>query len=76
MRNFKNTPPYLELCLCYRCASIYFNDPNYWIEKSVPYQETTESCDFCKRSNGIDFKIWKTENVRLPDSHHCGGDRK
>ena len=76
MRENNHRPPYLELCLCHRCASIYFNDPAYWIEKAEPYQDVTEPCDLCKRNHGIDYNIWKSSTVRTLKSHHCGGDRK
>ena len=76
MHDYKNITPYLELCLCHKCASMYFNDPSYWIEKSEPYQEITEVCDFCKSSNGIDYNIWKVSTISSVRSCDCGGERK
>lgn len=70
MTNFKNHPPYMELCLCRRCANAYFNDPTYWVERSTPIQTVVELCDVCSQYRGFDYLIWKKPtNVRLPKSH-------
>ena len=50
MTDFKNRPPYMELCLCRRCADVYFNDPAYWVERSNPVQMLREFCDVCNLS--------------------------
>lgn len=38
MTDFKIRPPYMDLCLCRRCAEVYFNDPAYWVERSIPFK--------------------------------------
>ena len=71
MTDFKNCPPYMELCLCRRCANVYFNDPTYWVERSTPIQTVMELCAVCSQYRGFDYLIWKkSTNVRLPKSHH------
>lgn len=70
MTDFKNRSPYMELCLCRRCADVYFNDPAYWVERSNPVQMVRELCDVCSQYRGFDYSIWnKPSNVRLPKSH-------
>lgn len=49
MTDFKKRPPYMELCLCRRCADVYFNDPAYWVERSNPIQTVRELCDVCSQ---------------------------
>lgn len=39
MNDFKNRSPYIELCLCRRCASVYYDDPTYWIERAEIFQD-------------------------------------
>ncbi len=38
MTDFKNRSPYMELCLCRRCADVYFNDPAYWSNALIPFK--------------------------------------
>ena len=45
MSDFMNSSPYMELCLCRRCASVYYNDPTYWIERAEDFQTELEVCD-------------------------------
>ena len=54
MTDFKNRSPYMELCLCRRCADVYFNDPAYWVERSNPVQMVRELCDVCSQYRGFD----------------------
>lgn len=70
MTDFKKRSPYMELCLCRRCADVYFNDPAYWVKRSNPVQMVRELCDVCSQYRGFDYSIWKKpSNVRLPKSH-------
>lgn len=70
MTDFRKRSPYMELCLCRRCADVYFNDPAYWVERSNPVQMVREFCDVCNQFRGFDYSIWKKpSNVRLPKSH-------
>lgn len=50
MTDFKIRPPYMDLCLCRRCAEVYFNDPAYWVERSNPIQTVRELCDVCSHN--------------------------
>lgn len=70
-----NETPYMNICLCKRCAAVYYDDKDYWIERSEPYQENLEQCDFCRQYLGIDYNIWKLSNVRIAKSHNCRGDQ-
>lgn len=70
MTDFKKRPPYMELCLCRRCADVYFSDSAYWVERSNPIQMVRKLCDVCSQYRGFDYSIWKKpSNVRLPKSH-------
>ncbi len=44
MNDFKNRSPYIELCLCRRCASVYYDDPTYWIERAEIFQDELYMC--------------------------------
>lgn len=76
MSNNKKNPPYMELCLCHRCASVYFDDPSYYIEAKEAYQVIKETCDICQQYKGKDYRIWKNENMRFRETHTNGGGQK
>ena len=65
MTDFRKRSPYMELCLCRRCADVYFNDLAYWVERSNPVQTVREFCDVCNQFRGFDYSIWK--NPRMCD---------
>ena len=70
MSDFMNSSPYMELCLCRRCASVYYNDPTYWIERAEDFQTELEVCDICQQYRGFDYSIWKKSSiVRFQKSH-------
>lgn len=72
----KKTIPDLELSLCSKCASVYYNDKKYQIERADPTQFVYEECMMCKNPHGFDFNIWVKPTLRCEKSHHCGGGRK
>lgn len=66
-------PPTMELTLCGKCASNYYYDKNYWIERSDPNQHIYEECMICHNQHGFDFKIWNLSIMRKQNSQNCGG---
>ena len=72
----KKTIPDLELSLCSKCASVYYNDKKYHIERADQTQIVYEECMMCKNPHGFDFNIWVKPTLRCENSHHCGGGRK
>lgn len=72
----KNQKPYLEISLCPRCASIYYNDKKYYIKRVDRTQTIYEECITCQNPRGYDFNIWLKSTLQNKESHHCGGDRK
>lgn len=69
MRDYKKSSVYMELCLCRRCASVYFNDSAYRIKRAEIFQAELGPCDICQQYRGVDYKIWKKPNVRFQKSH-------
>lgn len=65
----------LEICLCSRCASIYYESKNHYIVRKSLYQDILEPCDICKNPRGYDFLIWDVSNMQNKKSHVCGGRR-
>ena len=72
----KKTIPDLELSLCSKCASVYYNDQEYFIERADYTQTIFEECMMCKNPHGLDFNIWVKSTLQSKKTHHCGGDRK
>ena len=62
-------PPTIEICLCSRCASVYYEDRDYVIERADLYQVELDECDLCRRPRGYDFLIWKLSSLRSKKSH-------
>lgn len=52
----------IEMCLCSRCASIFYASREYRIERCEVYQLIHEPCQICLNPYGYDFRI----NVRNP----------
>lgn len=73
---YKNQRPDLELTLCSKCAGVYYDDRNYFIERTDLTQVVYEECVMCRNPHGYDFKIWAKATLQSKKSHHCGGDRK
>lgn len=74
--DFNTKTPNLEICLCSKCASVYYNDKNYYIERADKNQVIYEECMMCKNPRGYDFNIWVKSILQNDKSHNCGGDRK
>ena len=54
----------MELCLCSRCASQFYNSPNHFIKRVDPFQAEKEPCTYCNYRYGYDFLIFDpTENA-------------
>ena len=76
MTEYMSIRPDLEVCLCQRCASIYYESKKHHIERKNLYQDILEPCDICKNPRGYDFLIWDVSSVQNRNSHVCGGRRK
>lgn len=50
-------PNTIELTLCYRCASVYYDMPDRLIKRADYKQCIKGDCDICKRGKGFDFVI-------------------
>ena len=48
----------MEMCLCSRCASQFYNSPNYFIKRVDPFQTKKEPCTYCNYRYGYDFLIF------------------
>ena len=57
--------PDIEISLCSRCASVYYNDKNYLIKRKDFNQTIYEECMMCRNPHGYDFEIWKKELCEL-----------
>ena len=51
----------MEICLCSRCASQFYNSPNHYIKRVDPYQTVKEPCTYCNYRYGYDFLIFELE---------------
>ena len=51
--------PDMEITLCSGCASFYYDNKNYWIERINKRQKILDECMICRNKHGYDFKIWK-----------------
>lgn len=69
----KTTLPTMELTLCSKCASHYYYNKNYWIDRSDLNQQIYEECMICHNPHGFDFKIWDLSTMRKEKSQNCGG---
>ena len=62
----KNNVEEMELCLCSRCASAFYDIPSYKIMRKDPYQGNKDLCTYCNSRLGFDFLICKRTNVQMP----------
>ena len=62
----KNNVEEMELCLCSRCASAFYDIPSYKIIRKDPYQIHKDLCTYCNSRLGFDFLICKRTNVQMP----------
>ena len=72
--NRRNTrKPDMELSLCSSCASHYYNNNHYWIERVNLHQYVYEECSICKSRYGYDYKIWDiNKNRTIAKEVHYG----
>lgn len=59
----------MELCLCQRCASAFYDIPSYKIMRKDPYQINKDLCTYCNSRLGFDFLICKRTNVQMSAKH-------
>ena len=45
----------MELCLCPRCASQFYNASSQRIRRADPVQVYLDVCDYCRSRRGCDF---------------------
>jgi len=48
----------MEICLCSRCASQFYNSRQHFIKRADYYQINKEPCTYCNSRNGFDFLIF------------------
>lgn len=48
----------MELCLCSRCASQFYNSRHYFIKRADYDQTAKEPCTYCNIRTGYDFLIF------------------
>lgn len=51
----------MEICLCSRCASQFYNSPKHLIKRADPFQTVKEPCTYCNYRYGYDFLIYDLE---------------
>lgn len=49
----------IELCLCGRCAGIFYHSPGHRIKRTDPLQIVREECMCCRSHTGYDYAIWE-----------------
>ena len=59
----------IEICLCPKCASAFYDIPSYKIVRKDPYQVNKDLCTYCNSRFGYDFLISKRANVQKPRKH-------
>jgi hypothetical protein len=57
-------PGEMELCLCHRCASAYYNMPDHRIERVDFLQVEKDTCTICGYRMGFDFYVWPVSSVQ------------
>ena len=55
----------LEICLCGRCANVFYPSSEYSITRSDPIQVIQDCCCYCCIRRGYDYRIHR-RNSRLP----------
>ena len=55
----------LEICLCGRCANIFYSSSEYSIIRSDPIQVIQDYCCYCGIRRGYDYRI-RHRDSRLP----------
>ena len=63
MKN-RNVTNKMELCLCPRCASQFYNASSQRIRRADPIQVYLDMCDCCRSRRGFDFILAVPVRVR------------
>ena len=66
----------MELCLCSRCASDFYNMDNYRIKRVDMLQTEKDTCTFCSYRRGYDFYVWPVSNARKPQRKDSCTEKK
>ena len=59
-----NSGEKMELCLCSRCASDFYNMDGYKIKRVDMLQTSKDICTFCSYRRGYDFYVWPVSSTR------------
>ena len=54
----------MEMCLCGRCAEVFYQSPDYWIGRTDPIQVIKDECSLCRLRTGYDYRIHKRTAIR------------
>lgn len=68
MKNMPDHNRRMEMCLCSRCAGVFYGSKDYYIERSDPFQMIHEPCQICLSPYGYDFQINVRNTVMLGKS--------
>lgn len=60
----RNTHNRMELCLCPRCASQFYDASSQKIRRADPIQVYLDVCDCCRSRRGFDFILAVPVQVR------------
>ena len=53
-----------QICLCSRCARVFYDSKDHHIERVDPHQILLEPCDVCMNPHGYEFIVRSRKNVR------------
>lgn len=59
----------MEMCLCSRCASTFYEMPDHGIKRVYKFQFESEPCSICNCHQGYDFYVWPVSSVKNTKSH-------
>ena len=57
-------PGEIEICLCHRCASTYYNMKDRRIQRVDFLQVEKDFCTLCGYRRGYDFYVWPVSKVQ------------
>lgn len=57
-------PGEMEMCLCGRCASAYYNMEDHRIKRVDMLQVEKDVCTMCGYRTGFDFYVWPVSSVQ------------
>lgn len=55
----------LELCLCGRCVSTFYQSNEYRVTREDPYQVIKDECAFCQIRRGYDYLIQRRNSLPI-----------